>query len=334
MNFHTTVIIPAYNRERFIEKAIESVLVQTLRPDEIIVVDDGSTDRTAEIVRGYESRVKLIQIENNGAGPSRPRNIGIETAKSKYITLLDSDDYFQPTLLERHKQILNLYPDVGLVGQNFFRDRSRTGELEKNDPYTTRGCLKQITDDVFYRIGSAEAYSALCRGNFLTSCTGVTFPKSAWKSVSGFDESLTTSNDYDFFFRVLRHHHLGYIDEPLFVYVAHNQNISAVNHNGKFRPHHYENRLRLLKRELTKSSTSIIKMHLRSTISSSLYDLAYGYREDRKYFGAFICYSRCITLGVHPVQSVFGICKLPVILMRNIIIKKKGQDSLFWSGNV
>ena len=312
MTFRTTVIIPAYNRERFIAKAIESVLAQTLQPEDIIVVDDGSTDRTAEIVRSYENSVKLIQIENNGSGPSRPRNIGIEAAKSKYITLLDSDDYFLPTLLERHEQIQTHYPDIGLVGQNFFRDRSGTDELEQNDPYIARNCQKQIASNKFYRIGSTEAYSALCQGNFLTSCTGATFLKSVWESVSGFDESLSTSNDYDFFFRVLRKNHLGFIDEPLFVYVAHNQNISAANVLSVFCPSHYINCIRLLSRELSANTSESCRKQLSTLTQKTWCEFAYSYRESGCYLNSLLTYAKGMSLRTNPVPVLKGMMKLPV----------------------
>src|SRR3972149_3409922 len=119
-DWSAAIIIPVYNRERFIATAIESALAQTLPADEIIVVDDGSTDHTAEIASRYPEPVRVIRIGNNGSGPSHPKNVGIATARSRYIMLLDSDDRLSPTVLERHRDVLRLVPDVGLISNNFY----------------------------------------------------------------------------------------------------------------------------------------------------------------------------------------------------------------------
>jgi len=98
-----TVVIPAFNHERFIAEAIESVLGQTIRDWELIVVDDGSTDGTANIVRQYEDpRISLLRQSNSGAHAALNR--GINEAKGHWIAFLNSDDRFRPDKLERHLQ--------------------------------------------------------------------------------------------------------------------------------------------------------------------------------------------------------------------------------------
>ena len=97
-----SVIMPAYNTEEYIEKAIQSVLEQTFSNWELLVIDDGSPDNLAEIVKKYEnrdSRTRLIQQVNQGV--SVARNLGIEEAQGKYISFLDSDDYYLATFLEK-----------------------------------------------------------------------------------------------------------------------------------------------------------------------------------------------------------------------------------------
>jgi len=94
-----TVIIPAYNAEKYISKTIESVLNQTYNNIEIIIIDDGSTDKTASIVKSYENKVKYIYQENSGV--SSARNNGIALAKGNYIAFLDSDDYVLPKMYEK-----------------------------------------------------------------------------------------------------------------------------------------------------------------------------------------------------------------------------------------
>ena len=93
-----SVIIPTYNSAGYIEEALESVFEQTLQDFEIIVVDDGSTDGTGEVLRKYGDRIRYIYQENNG--PASARNGGIRVARGEYIAFLDADDLWVSTKLE------------------------------------------------------------------------------------------------------------------------------------------------------------------------------------------------------------------------------------------
>jgi glycosyltransferase involved in cell wall biosynthesis len=108
-----SVIIPTYNRAQYIGAAIESVLQQTCQDMEIIVVDDGSTDDTAERVAGYGDRVRYIRTPNRRVGHAR--NVGMAHARGEYLTFLDSDDLLYPYMIEVESALLDRYPDVGLV---------------------------------------------------------------------------------------------------------------------------------------------------------------------------------------------------------------------------
>lgn len=99
-----SVIIPTYNRVSFLARAVDSVLSQTVRPREVIVVDDGSTDGTAELIRGYHGSVTYLYQDNQGV--SAARNNGIKSATSKYIAFLDSDDYWAPDKIEYQVDVL------------------------------------------------------------------------------------------------------------------------------------------------------------------------------------------------------------------------------------
>jgi len=108
-----SVIIPAFNREAYLAQAIESVIAQTLPPDEIIVVDDGSTDRTAEITRSYGERVRCISQENQGPGAAR--NTGLREAEGSLITFLDSDDIWLDRKIEAQAAFLRTHPRIDMV---------------------------------------------------------------------------------------------------------------------------------------------------------------------------------------------------------------------------
>jgi glycosyltransferase involved in cell wall biosynthesis len=107
-----SVIIPTYNRARTIERAVNSVLGQSWEPIEIIVVDDGSTDRTADILTGYSDKIRLIRQKNQG--PSAARNAGIKAAKGEIISFLDSDDSWLPEKMERQVRLLQATESAGV----------------------------------------------------------------------------------------------------------------------------------------------------------------------------------------------------------------------------
>ena len=108
-----SVIIPTYNRGQYITQALESVLNQTFHDYEIIVIDDGSTDNTQEILKKFEG--KIISLRQDNQGISNTRNRGINESHGAYITFLDSDDFWAPDKLEEQVKILDAYPKVGIV---------------------------------------------------------------------------------------------------------------------------------------------------------------------------------------------------------------------------
>ena len=104
MSTTVSVVIPVYNSSEYIARTIESVLAQTHKPDEIIVVDDGSTDETRQKVTQYEPKVKYIYQTN--AGTSAARNTGIKTSSSEWIAFLDADDEWLPEYLQKQLALL------------------------------------------------------------------------------------------------------------------------------------------------------------------------------------------------------------------------------------
>jgi glycosyltransferase involved in cell wall biosynthesis len=112
-----SVIVPAYRCARVIRRAIDSLLAQTRRPDEIIVIDDGSPDDLAGALAPYGESIRLLHKSNGGA--SSARNVGLDMAQGDVIAFLDSDDYWHPTKLEKQLAILQQYPEVGLVTSRY-----------------------------------------------------------------------------------------------------------------------------------------------------------------------------------------------------------------------
>ena len=116
-----SVVIPAYNAAATLPRALDSVLAQTWPAHEIIVVDDGSTDATAEVVKAYAGPVRYVHQDN--AGPSTARNLGVAMASSEWVAFLDADDWYYPERLQRHAQMIEADPELDFLVGNFdYRD--------------------------------------------------------------------------------------------------------------------------------------------------------------------------------------------------------------------
>lgn len=120
-----SIIIPLYNKERYIARAVESVFAQTFRDFELIVVDDGSTDSSPELVMAYlDPRLRLVRQRN--MGPGFARNRGIEESTATYVTFLDADDEWLPSFLDRYLQALTANPECDYVVGPYFEGSDRT----------------------------------------------------------------------------------------------------------------------------------------------------------------------------------------------------------------
>lgn len=118
-SFTTSVVIPAYNIGRLVGRAIDSVLAQTHQPDEIIVVDDGSTDDTADVIQSYGGKVKYIHQENIGLAGAR--NTGIKASVCEWVAFLDGDDEWLPQHLQLQADLLQANNDLVWTSGNFDR---------------------------------------------------------------------------------------------------------------------------------------------------------------------------------------------------------------------
>ena len=213
-----SVYIPAYNAEEFIEEAIESALNQTYTDLEIVVVNDGSTDSTGEILEtiySSEPRVRIIHQENGGI--SSATNTAINACKGEYIMQLDSDDAVLPECVESLVSVLERN-DVGFVyGDSFLVDSH--GEL----------------------IGNAYSWSMYDRYKLLNGMMihhPRMFRKRDFYRTSQFDESLSNAVDYDFFLKLSEVADGYHLQTPLYLYRQHNSNTSLVDSGAQDKNNH------------------------------------------------------------------------------------------------
>jgi len=193
-----SVIIPTFNRGRLLKEAVDSVLAQDYPDFELIVVDDGSVDDSAEILHAYGQRLNLIQQQNRGV--SAARNAGIAAASGRYIAFLDSDDLWLPQKLTRQVQFFNLYPDA-LICQ--------TEEIwMRNGRRVNPGFRHRKLSGMIF-----EPSLHLC----LVSPSAVMIRRSLFDEVGLFDENLPACEDYDLWLRVSCRYPVYLIPAPLII---------------------------------------------------------------------------------------------------------------------
>ena len=209
-----SVIIPTHNNAEIIKETIESALNQTFKDFEIIVINDGSTDNTADVLRPYINSGKIIYLYQDYSGPTVARNRGIETSKGKYIAFLDSDDLFMPTKLEKQVNFLNENDDYAMAYTDAY-EFSGTNIINKS---------KLATNDRNTMSGMIFEY--LINGCFIFMST-VLVKRSVFEDVGYFDPNVGyTCNDWELWQRISKKYKIKFIDEILMGYRRHSGNIT------------------------------------------------------------------------------------------------------------
>ena len=184
-----SVVIPNYNYAQYLDKAIESVLCQTYKNLEIIVVDDGSTDNSLVILSPYLSRITLISQSNSGV--SSARNVGLLKARGEYICFLDSDDVWFKNKLEIQISYLSTRPKICVYnGIKLFEDKEGAIKVIEVIKPKYKGNLWR---EYMWNPG---------RSIVLLGCSNAIIPTDIGRLVGGFDTSLSMSADWDFFRKV------------------------------------------------------------------------------------------------------------------------------------
>lgn len=194
-----SVVIPLYNARDVIRETIESVLAQTCRDYEIVVIDDGSTDASGDVVRSYGERIRYIQQPNGGV--AQARNRGIAAARGRYIALLDHDDLWAPDKLAKQAAVLDAQPAVGLVVTDVVHiDRAGRSMNQLGPAYQPQQDFARLFVQGFVPTPSAT----LIRASIL-------------KAVGGFDEQFNSAgmDDHELWTRIAAVTTLAGISEPL-----------------------------------------------------------------------------------------------------------------------
>lgn len=192
-----SVIIPTYNREKTIERAIRSVINQTYSVDEIIIVDDCGNDNTYAVVNGInDNRIKYIRLEENG-GPAVARNEGVKQATSDWIAFHDSDDEWLPGKIEAQVNYLRSHKDVEFVYCS----------------YKTTWGNNIVPTGFGFDHYEGDMIEILVNHNTVGAPT-ILMKKSLFDKIGGFETTIRCMEDWDFAIKIAKNNYLGFVEEP------------------------------------------------------------------------------------------------------------------------
>jgi GT2 family glycosyltransferase len=208
-----SVVVPAYNRAASVSRAVDSALAQTLTDIEVLVVDDASTDATAEVVGAYDDpRVRLFQHETNRGG-SAARNTGIDHARGTYVAFLDSDDEWLPHKLEKQVNCLQSRSDEWVAAYCGF-ERIRSGQYRRLRERLSAVVSPREKDGVEGGVELVDD-SLLLRGFSTGGMSTIIVTRDVVETMGGFDEAFPRRQDWEFRNRLLTHGKLACVDEVL-----------------------------------------------------------------------------------------------------------------------
>lgn len=198
-----SVVMPVFNGERYLQEALDSVLGQTWTDLELVVVDDGSTDGTAEILRRQsDDRVRVLSQRNTGIAGAL--NAGIKAARGRYVARMDADDRSLPDRLSRQLGRLELEPDLALLGASFY---SISDDGHRLDLVPTLLADEELRRDLFVRCPFGHG-TVVARRQVLLE-------------VGGYDARAVPAEDYDLWSRVMAAHRVANLPEALYEYRVH-----------------------------------------------------------------------------------------------------------------
>lgn len=216
-----SVVIPVYNRGKYIAETVGSVLAQTFKDIEVIAVDDGCTDNSRAVLESFGPAVQVLEHPNrSNRGQSASINLGMRAARGEFIAVLDSDDLWAPDKLERQLAYFDAHPDVGLVYGNGWvvdGDGKRMYPFYQPDHREDSEPSRVLMDCYFLLPSNALVRTAA-------------FRRAGW-----FDESFRAAQDHDMAIRIAEITRIAYINEFIFSYRRHGDSISFKNADRRWK---------------------------------------------------------------------------------------------------
>jgi teichuronic acid biosynthesis glycosyltransferase TuaG len=303
-----SIVIPAWNAADFLPATLETVFAQTWQPCEIIVVDDGSTDRTGQCLAEYGDRITVVSLTNSG-GPSRPRNEGIKRSRGEFIAFFDSDDLMEADKLSTAMEVFAAHPDVDLVCSNF-RSIDMADQLIDDDYLAEyRDFRQDLQPSSVASTGllpGAAAFVNLLRANFVGT-SSVVCRRDLFDKVGPFIEEMKNSDDVDMWRRIAGNgHDFAFIDRVLHSYRINPDGISS---RGARR---IPAMIRGLENQVSLCQDVEDRKYIREKVQSLHLERAWAFRQEGERDQAFQSYRAALAIG-WSLRGAVGLLKTYVI---------------------
>ncbi|WP_315077731.1 glycosyltransferase [uncultured Clostridium sp.] len=214
-----SIIVPTYNNEKYIESALQSIFNQTYKDIEIIVVDDGSTDNTSEVLKKYTNKIIYIKKENGGVASAR--NLGLNIANGEYIAFLDADDLYDKNKIEKQVKILKKCRDIDVIYNN-------ADVIDENSKY-----INTLRSEGVYKNKNNFLCMMLTR-QLIPAPASIMLRKKCLEDGIRYNDNYLNAEDYDFILKLAERYKYEYIDESLYLYRRHKKNLTN-NHNNQLK---------------------------------------------------------------------------------------------------
>ena len=196
-----SVIMPLFNKAPYVRKALESVVCQSFRDFELIVVDDGSSDDSFLVAKSFLEKENVVHqlLHQDNAGVSTARNNGVAVSHGEYLCFLDADDWWESTFLEKMDKLIRDYPDAGIFGTNYFYVKNERRKV----------CVTGIHTGYF---DYCAAYADTLKMPLWTGAVSV--PRVVFDEMGGFRSELTLGEDFDLWIKIALKYKTAFLDEP------------------------------------------------------------------------------------------------------------------------
>ncbi len=233
-----TVYITNYNYAKYLKQSIESILNQTFQDFELIIIDDGSTDKSHDIIKRYEDNENIYTVFQRNRGLNRTNNVALKLGRGRYIMRLDADDYVDVHALEIMVSELEKNPDCAMVFPDYYL-------IDEHDNITGQMRRHDFKKDVTLADRPAHGACTMIRRNVLLS-------------VGGYNERFDRQDGYDLWLSIVRKYPISNINLPLFYYRQHDRNLTGneeklLKTRGEIKAAHVK------ERNISRTSTLAIK---------------------------------------------------------------------------
>ena len=282
-----SVIIPTYNRAEYLVKAVDSVLSQTYQDVEIIIIDDGSTDNTKEVLKKYTGKPQAIKYTyQNNAGAAAARNAGLKMAAGEYIAFLDSDDLWLPEKLEKQIKMMEDNPYFDMI----FCDMRQ----ECDGKIIYNSFLREVSKFNYKREINLED---LLARNFIFTPT-ILIKKKCFADGLMFNQKLQINEDYNMWLRIAQKFRIGFLDDILVVRGVHETNIS------RYLDKVFKSELETLKFFLLTCKNNKLRNKVKGRMKNITYNLGYYYFEKNRRLDALKYFAISLVSAKHILNNL------------------------------